>query len=99
MAARPGATAAAPEPEQSGGAPRHVDLILRRTGNLGEDTARVEAAYGMLMGSEGPDTFSFMVVNERGRVRVDFPRQTMQWTPDLAESLGELLGQDAVQVA
>ena len=78
---------------------RHVDLILRRTGDLGQDTARVEAAYGLLVESDGRDTFSFMVVSDKGRVRVDFPRQTMQWTPDLAESLSELLGQDAVQVA
>ena len=59
----------------------------------------MEAVYGLLAGSDGRDTFSFMVVNAKGRVRVDFPRQTMQWSPDLAESLSELLGQDAVRVA
>jgi hypothetical protein len=88
--------AAVPAPVQ---AARHVDLILRRTGDLSQDTARVEAAYGLLAGSDGRDTFSFMVVSKRGRVRVDFPRHTMQWSPDLAESLSQLLGQDAVQVA
>ena len=64
-----------------------------------QDAARVEAAYGLLAQSHGQDTFSFMVVNEKGRVRVDFPRHTIRWSPDLAESLSELLGQDAVQVA
>jgi hypothetical protein len=59
----------------------------------------VEAAYGLLVGSDGRDTFSFMVVSDKGRVRVDFPRHTMRWSPDLAESLSELLGQDAVRVA
>jgi len=94
------ATTPAPSVEaKAAQAARHVDLILRRTGDLSQDTARVEAVYGLLVGSDGHDTFSFMVVNEKGRVRVDFPRHTMQWSPDLAESLSELLGQDAVQVA
>jgi DNA polymerase-3 subunit alpha len=79
--------------------PRHIDLILRRTGDARQDTARAEAAYGLLAGSTGRDTFSFMVVNDKGRVRVDFPQQTIQWSPDLAESLSELLGQDAIRVA
>jgi DNA polymerase-3 subunit alpha len=95
----PVAAPAQPVQPQAVQAARHVDLILRRTGDLGQDTARVEAAYGLLVGSDGRDTFSFMVVNEKGRVRVDFPRHTMQWSPDLAESLSELLGQDAVRVA
>jgi hypothetical protein len=75
-----------------------VDLILRRTGDLDQDAARAEAAYGLLVGSSGRDTFSFMVVHDKGRVRVDFPQQTIAWSSDLAQSLSELLGQDAVRV-
>jgi DNA polymerase-3 subunit alpha len=89
----------ATSPREAVQAPRHVDLILRRTGDLGQDTARVEAVYGLLAGSDGRDTFSLLVVNDKGRVRVDFPRQKIRWGPDLAASLSELLGQDAVQVA
>jgi hypothetical protein len=76
-----------------------VDLILRQSGDAGQDAARVEAAYGLLVESTGHDTFSFMVINDKRRVRVDFPRQKIGWSPDLAESLAELLGRDAVLVA
>jgi DNA polymerase-3 subunit alpha len=78
--------------------PRHVELILRRTGDLRLDTQRARAAYGLLVDSQGSDTFAFMVESEKGRVRIDFPNHTIQWSPDLAASLSAVLGRDAVQI-
>jgi hypothetical protein len=80
-------------------APRHVDLIVRRTGNQGVDMALVQEVCGLLDEAKGNDTFSIMLVNETGRVRVDFPKRTTGWSPVLARSLGELLGKDGVRVA
>jgi len=84
---------------EAGPAPRHVDLIVRRTGNQGVDVALVQEVCGLLDEAKGNDTFSIMVVNDTGRVRVDFPKRTTGWSPVLARSLGELLGEDGVRLA
>jgi hypothetical protein len=75
-----------------------VNIILRRTGDLTRDTQRARRAYSLLQSHPGGDQFTFIVVDDKRRVMIDFPGSSIGYTPDLAQSLAEVLGQDAVQV-
>jgi hypothetical protein len=79
-------------------ASRRVTIILRRTGDLTQDTRRARSAYNLLQSHPGGDRFAFIVVDDTRRVMIDFPGSSIGYTPDLAQSLEEVLGQDAIQV-
>jgi DNA polymerase-3 subunit alpha len=79
-------------------APRHLNIVLHRTGDRGQDEQRARQVYTMLQGRPGSDHFTFIVVNGAHRVQIDFPNATTDCSPDLARSLQAMLGRDAVQV-
>jgi len=78
--------------------PRHVSIILERTGDQRRDIERAGQVYSLLQRYQGRDRFTLYVVNGHSRVQIDFPNATTAFTPDLAQSLIAMLGRDAVQV-
>ena len=73
-------------------------MTLRRTGDQAVDAQRVRQVYGLLQGHPGSETYTFFVEGNSRRIQIDFPNSSVAYTPDLAELLVEMLGQDAVQV-
>ena len=77
---------------------RHLNIVLRRTGDQAQDTQRARQVYNLLTGHPGSETFTLFVEDSRRRVQIDFPNASIAYSPDLAQSLRAMLGQDAVQV-
>jgi DNA polymerase-3 subunit alpha len=79
-------------------APRHLQITIHRTADPEQDRELVRQAYRRLQDHTGDDQFTFWVVNGDYRVQIDFPDATTAYTPELAASLAEMLGQDALQL-
>jgi DNA polymerase-3 subunit alpha len=77
---------------------RHVNIFLRRTNDQTQDTQRARQVYNLLTGHPGSETFTLFVEDNQRRIQIDFPNASIAYTPDLAQSLMSMLGQDAVQV-
>jgi DNA polymerase-3 subunit alpha len=88
------APAGAPAPPS----PRHLNIVLRRTGDQTQDTQRARQVYNLLTGHPGSETFTLFVEDHQRRVQIDFPNTSIAYSPDLAQSLRAMLGRDAVQV-
>jgi hypothetical protein len=84
-----------PRPPPGG---RHLNIVLRRTGDQAQDTQRARQVYNLLTGHPGSETFTLFVEDNRRRVQIDFPNAPIAYSLDLAQSLMAMLGQDAVQV-
>jgi DNA polymerase-3 subunit alpha len=78
--------------------PRHLQITIRRSGNPERDKQRVGQVYGMLQRHSGEDQFSFVLVDGKHRVEIDFPNATTSYTYELAQSLRAMLGRDAIHV-
>jgi DNA polymerase III alpha subunit len=78
--------------------PRHLQITIRRSGNQEQDKQRVGQVYGMLQQRRGEDQFSFVLVDGKHRVEIDFPNATTSYTYELAQSLRAMLGRDAIHV-
>ena len=85
-------------PRQTPAPRRHLNIVLRRTGDQARDTQRVRQVYDLLTGRPGSETFTFFLEDSRQRVQIDFPNASVAYSPDLAQSLMAMLGRDAVQV-
>jgi DNA polymerase-3 subunit alpha len=79
-------------------APRHLQITIRRSGNQEQDKRRVGQVYGMLQQHRGQDQFTFVLVDSRRRVEIDFPNATTSYSYELAQSLRAMLGGDALRV-
>jgi hypothetical protein len=98
-ASAPGAPQSRPAQPQTQPVPsRHLNIVLRRTGDLAQDTQRARQVYDMLTGKSGSGTFTVYIEDSRRRVKIDFPNASIAYSPALAQSLVAMLGRDAVQV-
>jgi hypothetical protein len=91
-----------PEDDTEGGdgngKPRHLRITIRRSGDQEQDKRRVGQVYGLLHQRRGNDQFTFVIVDGRRRVQVDFPNETTRYSYELGQSLRDVLGRDALQV-
>ena len=77
---------------------RHLHITIHRTGDQTQDKQRVRRVYSLLQRYSGQDRFTFLVVNGRHQVQIDFPNATTSYTSELARSLQDMLGGDALHV-
>jgi DNA polymerase-3 subunit alpha len=78
--------------------PRHLRITIERSGNHEQDKRRIGEVYGLLEQRPGPDQFTFLLVDGKRQVQIDFPNTTTSYSHDLAQSLQTMLGRDALQV-
>jgi DNA polymerase III alpha subunit len=78
--------------------PRHLRITIERSGNHEQDKQRIGEVYGLLEQRPGPDQFTFLLVDGRRKVQIDFPNTTTSYSHELAQSLQAVLGRDALQV-
>jgi DNA polymerase-3 subunit alpha len=78
--------------------PRHLQITIRRSGNQEQDKRRIGQVYGMLQQHRGQDQFTFVLVDGKRRVEIDFPNATTSYSYELAQSLRAMLGGDALRV-
>ena len=89
----------APAGNGENGHPRHLKIVIHRTADHERDLELVEQAYELLKRRPGHDRFTFIIVNGRQRVEIEFPNQAVAYTPELDSSLRAMLGSDALQIA
>jgi DNA polymerase-3 subunit alpha len=80
------------------GEPRQLRITIRRSGDHERDKRRVGQVYGLLQQRHGNDQFTFILVDAKHRVQIDFPNETTGYSYELGQSLREVLGGDALQV-
>jgi hypothetical protein len=76
----------------------HLQIILQRTHDDEGDVRRLGHIHDVLRTFPGSDTYSFLVVSDTARVKLDFPGAGTQYCPELDQALHKLLGGDSVQV-
>ncbi|MBN1640165.1 MAG: DNA polymerase III subunit alpha [Anaerolineae bacterium] len=78
--------------------PRRLQITIVRSGDHEQDKRRVSQVYGMLHQRSGNDQFTFVLVDGKRKVQIDFPNETTRYSYDLGQSLRAMLGGDALQV-
>ena len=81
-------------------APRsvHLQITVKRTRDEESDVRRLGHIHDVLRAFPGSDTYSFLVVSDTARVKLDFPGAGTQCCPELDQALHKLLGRGSVQV-
>jgi len=80
------------------GRPRHLHIIIIRTGEQERDIECLGQVHSLLQSYEGDDRFSLYLVSDGRRVQLDFPNATTGYCPALKEALAKMLGAGAIRV-
>ncbi len=78
---------------------RIITLAIHSTGDKKRDVRRINRAHGLLKSFPGHDRFVFMLFENGQQYLVEFPNETTGLTDDLVEKLGNLIGDENLQVA
>jgi len=87
--------------EMDGSAPgctRVLEVNLHCGGIRDKDVGLLRKAYQVLEQHPGSDRFCFNIISEQGRVQLDFPNATTNFSPELAGVLQQALGEGALHV-
>ena len=76
----------------------HLQITVSRSGDSGQDRQQLRAVYELMTSYAGRDTFSLLIPNGQGQLRLDFPNATTGHCADLEEKLTNLLGVAGVEV-
>ncbi len=76
---------------------KRLTVTIRRTPDVQADVGLVQRVCSQLQQHPGRDRFTFIVVNGRYRVEVEYPTRAA-YTPVLASALQSILGSDALHV-
>lgn len=104
-AAAPAATPA-PEPtpasiatdDGNGEQAVHLRLFIARTEDPERDRRRLNRLHGALISRPGADSFSFVLIDGKQRIEVDFRGESTHFCPELQHKIDEIVGLDALQV-
>lgn len=77
---------------------RLLEINLHCSGRHDNNVRLLRQAYALLQQHPGSDRFCFNIINEQGRVQLDFPNATTHFESELESMLKGLLGENAIQV-
>jgi len=78
--------------------PKLLQITFHRTDNLEQDKKRLNEICRLLESYRGHDRYRLRVISPVGIVQMDFPNYTTKCNPELQRKLGNLVGQDALQI-
>lgn len=78
--------------------PRMMTVVIRATGEQNRDNRRLTQVHNLLCSSSGSDRFSFMVHEGGHRFLLDFPNETTGINNDLLNRLGEMVGEENINI-
>jgi len=93
----PAPPVAAPAESHADG-PVHLRIFVRRSADEERDRRKLERLHGTLIQRPGHDTFSFVLVDERQLIEVDFSKDTTHFCPELEAKLHQIVEADAIQI-
>ena len=77
---------------------RTLRIHFRLSGDDDADQRRLDALMRLLESYPGQDPFYLHIARGDEALRVDFPRRTTRYGPELVTDVRQLLGEDALQV-
>ncbi|MBC7263841.1 MAG: DNA polymerase III subunit alpha [Chloroflexi bacterium] len=86
------------ESESVGSQPCWIHVFLKCSDDPQQDISQMRQIYQLLLDENGTDRFSLHLMQGPRNVQLDFPNAKTHFTPELAATLTNILGPDAVKV-